>query len=142
VANFDTDCKNNHDFLQWKSIKKTPGISWGFSILWAHIFNGTEILIPVPQIPVGKIQIGILCNRYAAVSQNPAEGVNVHTVHQTPLCKVIPQRMGRIFLLNTRSGKVSLEVAFEGVHLKRHPALAGEQIVPSGIPVFEAHPVL
>ena len=45
-------------------------------------------------------------------------------------------------LVNEAAADIPLEVGFEGVYLKGHPALAGEQIVPSGIPVFEAHPSL
>ena len=50
------------------------------SMLFPHIFNGTEILVPVPQIPVGKIQIGIFGDGNTAVSQNPTEGVDIHAL--------------------------------------------------------------
>ena len=35
--------------------KKTPGNPWRFSILWAHIFNGAEVLVPMTKIPVCEV---------------------------------------------------------------------------------------
>lgn len=111
-------------------------------MLSAHIFNGAEVLITASQIVVIQIQIGFLCHRHIAVSQNSAEGVDVHTVHQTAFGEIIPQSMGRIFLLDTRSSQIPLEIGFKGVHLKGHTRFTGKEIVSGGIPVFESHPPL
>lgn len=57
-----------------KSKRKRQGIPGVFRFL-PHILNRAEILIPVPQIPVGQIQIRTLRYGDAAVTENPAEGV-------------------------------------------------------------------
>ena len=108
------------------------------SILCPHVFNGTEILIPVPQIPVGKIQIGIFSDGNTAVAQNPTEGVNVHTVHQTPLCKVIPQRVWGVGLINASPSKIPLEAGFKGMDFQRKSGFLREQQFTIGIPILVA----
>ena len=108
VVSTATDQKIDDCFIG-KTAKKTPGVSWRFSILWAHIFNRAKILVPMAEISVRQIQIGILCHGNAAVSQNPAERVNIHTVHQAALGKIIPECMGRIRLLYTSSSQIPLK---------------------------------
>ena len=112
------------------------------SMLFPHIFNGTEILIPVPQIPVGKIQIGIFSDGNTTVAQNPTEGVNVHTVHQTPLCKVVPQSMRGVGLINASPSQIPLEAGFKGMDFQRKSRFLREQQFAVGIPILIAQPPL
>ena len=142
VVIFNTDCKNNRDFLHQKSIKKTPGISWRFSILWAQIFHRAEVLIPVPQIPVCQVEVSVLCHGYAAVAKNPTEGINVHTVHQTAFGKVIPQCMWGIGLIDACSAKIFPETGFKGMDFQWEPRLFGEQELSAGIAIFVPQPAL
>ena len=112
------------------------------SILCPHVFNGTEILIPVPQIPVGKIQIGIFSDGNTAVAQNPTEGVDIHTVHQTPLCKVVPERVRGVGLINASPSKIPFESGFKRMDFQRKSGFLREQQFTIGIPIFVAQPPL
>lgn len=50
-------------------------------MLFSHILDGAEILIPMPQVPVGEVEVSVFRNCNAAVSQNAAECVDIHTIH-------------------------------------------------------------
>ena len=69
----------------------------------------------MPQIPVSQIQVGIFRNSNTAMTKNTAKGVNVHTIHQTPFCEVVPQRMRGVGLVNSSSSQIALESRFKGV---------------------------
>ena len=112
------------------------------SILFSHIFNGTEILIPMPKIPVCQIQVGVFCDRNTTVSQDPTEGVDIHTIHQTPLCKVIPQRVWGVGLINTSPSQIPLKPGFKGMDFQRKPGFLREQQFTIGIPILVAQPPL
>ena len=88
-------------------------------MLWAHIFNRTEILIPVPKITVCEIEVGVLCDGNTAVSQNPTEGVDVHAVHQTPLGEVVPQSMRGVSLVDSCPSQMPLETGLKGMDFQR-----------------------
>ena len=105
-------------------------------MLWAHIFDGTEILIPVPQITVCEVEVGVLCDGNTAVSQNPAEGVNVHTVHQTPFCEVISQSMRGVGLINASPSKIPFESGFKGMDFQRKSGLLRKKKFAVGIPIL------
>ena len=122
--------------------KENPRDFLGFSILWAHIFYWTEILVPMPQITVSQIQVSILCDRNATVSQNPTEGVDIHTVHQTPLCKVIPQRMWGVGFINASPSQIPLKPGFKGMDFQRKPGFLREQQFAIGIPILVTQPPL
>ena len=92
-----------------------------FRCLFTEILDGTKILIAVAEIPICQVQVGVLCHCHAAVSQNPAEGVNIHAIHQTSLGKVIPQRMRRVGLVNPSPSQISLEPRFKGMDLQWQP---------------------
>ena len=119
VVSTATDQKIDDCFIG-KTAKKTPGVSWRFSILWAHIFYRAKILVPMAEISVCQIQIGILCHGNTTVPQNPAERVNIHTVHQAALGKIVSECVWRIRLLYTSSSQIPLEARFKGVDLQRH----------------------
>ena len=108
------------------------------SMLFPHIFNGTEILVPVPQIPVGKIQIGIFSDGNTTVSQDATEGVDIHAVHQTPLCKVVPQRMRGVGLVNASPSQVPFESGLKGMDFQRKSGFLREQQFTIGIPILVA----
>ena len=58
------------------------------------MLHWAEVLIAMPNVPVGQVQIGFLGDCNAAVTENTAEGEDVHASHQTTLGEVITQTMG------------------------------------------------
>ena len=80
----------------------------------------------MPQILIRQIQIGFFCNCNTAVSQNAAEGVNIHAAHKTPFGKIITECMGCVFLYYACSGKIPFEVGFERVDFKGLASLPGK----------------
>ena len=71
------------------------------------------LLITLANVFVVQIQIRLLCNGHAGMSQESAQSVDVHAIHQTALGKVVPQCMRGVFLLNTCSCQITLEVGFK-----------------------------
>ena len=108
-------------------MKKSPGKTWALTMLWAHVLNGTEILVPMTKIPICQVKIGILRDRYAAVSQNPAEGVNIHAVHQASLGEIVPQGVRRVGFFYSSPSQIPLEAGLEGMDLQRKPRLFREK---------------
>ena len=94
------------------------------------------------QIPVSQIRMGILCHRHAAVSQNLAEGVNVHAVHQTSLGEVVPQSVRGVGHVNACPSQIPLEPGFKEVDFQWLSALLGEHKLAAGVPILVPQPPL
>ena len=75
--------RNHHQSLNHSS----------FSVLRVYPLNRTEPAILLLQIMLCDIQVSLLSNLHAAVTQDAAQRVNVHPRQQTPLGKVVPQCM-------------------------------------------------
>ena len=107
--------------------------------LLSHISNRAEILVTSPDISVSQIQIRFLCDRYAAMPQDAAQSVDVHSCHDAALCKVISQCMRRYLLLDSRSGYILPEVLLEVAYLQRlSSCFYRKQILSLCISVFES----
>lgn len=98
-------------------------------------------LIAFRNVFVVQIQIRLLCNGHAGMSQESAQSVDVHAIHQTSLGEVIPQTMGRELLIQAGADQVFLEVAFEIAHLNVAASFSDrEEIFAVHIAILELQP--
>ena len=67
------------------------------------------MLIPPAQVLIRQIKIRLLCDRHAGMSEDAAQCVNVHPVHQAAFGKIITQAMGRNVFVQPRAFQVMLE---------------------------------
>ena len=99
------------------------------------------MLIAFAHIIVIDIKISLFRNGYAGMTKDFAQSVNIHTVHQTPLCEIVPQAMGRILFVQSRPLNVLAEVPFkisytDGTAVFFHR----EQIITFHISILELKP--
>ena len=59
------------------------------------------LLITLANVFIVQIQIRLFCDGHAGMSQESAQSVDVHAIHQTSLGEVIPQTMGRELVIQT-----------------------------------------
>ena len=74
------------------------------------------MLIAFAHIIIVNVQVCLLCDGHAGMSQNLTQSVNVHSVHQASFGEVVPQTMGSVFFVQTRPLNVLAEVAFKVAH--------------------------
>ena len=87
------------------------------TVLLPQILHRTEVLIAPPDIPVGQIQIRFLSDCHAAMAQDVAQGVDVHSGHDAALGKVVSQCMRGYLFLDACSCHVFFEVRFKAMYL-------------------------
>ena len=77
-------------------------------------YSGTPLTrktnISFPEIFISQVQIGLLCDCDAGVTEDAAEGINVHSVHQAALCEIVSEAMGRNAFIQTDASQIALEV--------------------------------
>ena len=99
------------------------------------------LLITLANVFVVQIQIRLLCDGYAGMSQEAAQCVDVHAIHQTSLGEVIPQTMGRELVIQTAADQILLEIAFKIADLNVAATLPnGEQVVTIDITILVLQP--
>jgi hypothetical protein len=75
------------------------------------------------------------------MTENFAECKNVHTIHQTPLCKVIPQAVRTVFFIQSGTVDVPLEICLKIMDIDVTTMIFDrEEIVAFHIPVLELNP--
>ena len=99
------------------------------------MFNRTEILVSAAKVFIRQIQIRIFGNGNAGVSQNPAERINVHSVHETSFGKIVPQCVRGIFLVDASTFQIAFETGFKGVDFHGCPRFDREQEFAIGVPI-------
>ena len=77
---------NNHDFIhvsflidRFYSLYPSAFSLWYSDFSFVQILNRAELLVTVFNIIVGQVQIGFLRHCNAAMAQNPAQCVDVHS---------------------------------------------------------------
>ena len=99
------------------------------------------LLITFANVFVVQIQIRLLCNGHAGMSQESAQSVDVHAIHQTSLGEVIPQTMGRELVIQTAADQILLEIAFKIADLDVAATLPnGKQVVAIDITILVLQP--
>lgn len=100
------------------------------------------MLITLADVFIREIQIRLFCDCDARMTENAAEGVYVHAVHQAALCKVVPQTMRRDVFIYPASPQIALEVRLEVAHLNvcACRAARGEEVIRLNITILELHP--
>ena len=99
------------------------------------------LLITLANIFIVQIQIRLLCDGHAGMSQESAQSVDVHAIHQTSLGEVIPQTMGREIVIQTAADQILLEVAFKIADLDVAATLPNrEQVVTIDITILVLQP--
>ena len=99
------------------------------------------MLVAFAYIFVRNVKIRLFCHRDAGMPQYFAQGVNVHSVHQTAFRKVIPQTMRGIILTQSGPINIFLEIAFKITHADRAAVFFHrEQIIAFHIAVFVLEP--
>ena len=73
------------------------------------------LLITLADVFIIQIQIRLFCDGHAGMSQELAQCVDVHPIHQTSLGEVVSQTVGTVFFIQTNSVDVPLEVGFKVV---------------------------
>ena len=71
------------------------------------------MLISLPQILVGQVEVCLFRHCDAGVTQNAAEGVNIHPIHQAALGEVVPQTVRRDPLVYAAAPQIILEVCLK-----------------------------
>lgn len=98
-------------------------------------------MVLLTNIIVRQIQIRLLCNLYTGMTENLAEGKNIHAVHKAPFGKIVSQTMGCVFLVQSGTQYVFFEIAFKVADTDRTPVfLDREQIITFHIPVLKLEP--
>ena len=96
------------------------------------------LLITLANVFVVQIQIRLLCDGYAGMSQEAAQCVDVHAIHQTSLGEVIPQTMRCVFLVQTSPENVSFEISFKVTNTDGTAMfLDREEVVALYVPILE-----
>ena len=99
------------------------------------------LLITLANVFIIQIQIRLLCDGHAGMSQESAQSVDVHAIHQTSLGEVIPQTMGRELVIQTAADQILLEIAFKIADLDVAATLPnGEQVVAIDITILVLQP--
>ena len=99
------------------------------------------LLITLANVFIVQIQIRLLCNGHAGMSQESAQSVDVHAIHQTSLGEVIPQTMGRELVIQTAADQILLEIAFKIADLDVAATLPNrEQVVAIDITILVLQP--
>ena len=89
------------------------------------------MLITLAEVFIRQIQIRLFCDCDARMTEDAAEGVNVHAVHQAALRKVVSQAMRGDVFIQAVPPQIMLEVRLEVAHLNVISCVAsgGEQII-------------
>ena len=89
------------------------------------------MLITLADVFIREIQIRLFCDRDARMSEDAAERVDVHAVHQAAFRKIVPQAMRGDAFIQTVPPQIMLEVRLEVAHLNVISCVAsgGEQII-------------
>ena len=89
------------------------------------------MLITLAKVFIRQIQISLFCDCDARMSEDAAEGVNVHAVHQAAFRKIVPQAMWGDAFIHAVPPQIRLEVRLEVAHLNMIACVAsgGEQII-------------
>ena len=99
------------------------------------------LLIPFANVFVVQIQIRLLCNGHAGMSQELAQCVDVHAIHQTSLGEVVPQTMRCELVIQSGTNQILLEVAFKIADLDvAAPFPHREQIIAADITILVLQP--
>lgn len=100
-----------------------------------------EVLITAAYILFCKIKIRLFSHRYAGMTQQTAQGIYVHSVHQTALCKIIAQTVRRNGIFQSCSSKIFFEVSLEIPHLDASAAILDRKhIITVNVSVFVLKP--
>ena len=71
------------------------------------------MLIAFTHIIVIDIKVCLFGDCHAGMTQDFTQGVNIHSIHQATLGKVVPQTMGCVFFIQPRTGNVLPKIAFK-----------------------------
>ena len=71
------------------------------------------LLITLANVFIVQIQIRLLCDGHAGMSQESAQSVDVHAIHQTAFRKVVTQTVRGVFFVQVRAFDILLEVVLK-----------------------------
>lgn len=108
---------------------------------FSHLCHRTKVLVTLPNVIICEVEICFLGHCNTGMSQQTAEGIYIHSVHQTALCKVIAQTVRRNGVFQSRSSEVFFEVSLEIPHLYTSAAILDrKKIITVNVSVFVLKP--
>ena len=86
----------------------------------SHCNHRAVMLVSLSQILISQIQIRLFCHLRAGMTENAAEGIKVHPIHQAALRKIVSQTMRRVSFRKTDAADIISEVFFKltDIHMK------------------------
>ena len=100
------------------------------------------MLVSFPQVFISQIQIRFFCDFNAGMTENAAQCVNVHAIHQTPLRKIVSQTVRGDAFIHANAPQIVFEVRLEVADLDVIACIAsrGEEIISLRIPILVLNP--
>ena len=71
------------------------------------------MLIAFAHIIVIDIKVCLFGDCHAGMTQDFTQGVNIHSIHQATLGKVVPQTMGSVLFIQSRPSDIFTKIAFK-----------------------------